>query len=94
MLVSELKELISSEVLTHQKIEEIKGIIEELKDKIDEGCSLADNNVARIKMRKSTYSESSEGSSDVSPAKTTLDFRKSGAVSRSSKRNFYDDKIK
>ena len=96
--MSELKDLISQEVLSPERIEEIKDIIDELKDKIDEGCDLTDHNMARIKMRKSNYSESSDGSSD-SPVKATLDFRKSGVPMsrdsrRGSKRNFDDTKIK
>ena len=96
--MNELKDLISQEVLSPERIKEIKDIIDELKDKIDEGCDLTDHNMARIKMRKSIYSVSSDGSRE-SPVKATLDFRKSGAPisresRRESKRNFDDAKIK
>lgn len=45
LLVKELKELLAQEEITPDKLEEIRGIIEELKDKIDEGIILTEGNI-------------------------------------------------
>jgi hypothetical protein len=95
LMVNELKNLIYQDDLTPEKIQEIKGIIDELKDKIDEGVGLADTNVIRYGIRKSSNADDNSSENSDSPSKSDaaksngmLNFIKTGPISRGSKRIF------